>query len=220
MDPLMVYAEVQKMGFKTLVYDYKRVKEGEAGIEYWKVTDTKTKVVRKWRVRSYVRISELNAVDAAERRRVRRLRDKQNYVRISELNAVDAAERRRVKRLYYDANKDAIRKKRNEPANKEALKKKRDAPEAKEAAKQYNAGRKALAKKKRKYVPTSQLSAVEAEERKRKAKRGQSPAAVEAKRRRNHKFRQDKREAAHTKNKMKGEFVREVYVPKELTSCS
>ena len=119
---------------------------------------------RKWLVRSYVRISELNDVDAAERRRVNRLWHKQNYVRISELNDVDAAERKQKQRLYYAANK-----------------------------------------KKQKI---------------RVATRGQSPAAAEATRRYQHKYRQDKREAAHTKNKMKGEFVREVYVPKELTSCS
>ena len=60
-------------------------KEREAGIEYWKATETKTKVFRKWLVRSYVCISELNAVDAAERRRVKRLWHRHNYVRISEL---------------------------------------------------------------------------------------------------------------------------------------
>jgi hypothetical protein len=69
MDPLMAYAEVEKMGFKTLVYDYKRLKQGEAGIEFWKATATETKVFRKWLASSYVPISELNDVDAAERRR-------------------------------------------------------------------------------------------------------------------------------------------------------
>jgi hypothetical protein len=83
---------------------------------------------RKWLRRSYVPISELNDVDAEERRRKNRLwcipiseltdedaaerrqkqglRNMQNYVRISELNVVDAAERRRKQKLRNKKHHD------------------------------------------------------------------------------------------------------------------
>jgi hypothetical protein len=66
MDPQMVYAEVKKTGFKTRICDYERVTQGEAGIRFWKVTGTKTKVFRKWLRRSYVPTSQLTDVDAED----------------------------------------------------------------------------------------------------------------------------------------------------------
>jgi hypothetical protein len=84
MDPQMVYAEVKKMGFKTRICDYERVTQGEAGIRFWKVTGTKTKVFRKWLRRSYVPTSQLTDVDAEERRQKYRLWFKQNYVPTSQ----------------------------------------------------------------------------------------------------------------------------------------
>ena len=46
-------------------------------------------------------------------------------------------------------------------------------------------------------------------------KKRKAPAAIEAKRRYDHEICQDKLEAAHTKNKRKGEFVRKIYETKE-----
>jgi hypothetical protein len=43
MDLQLVYNEISKKGFQTLIYDYKRVKDGEVGIIYWKATGAKTR---------------------------------------------------------------------------------------------------------------------------------------------------------------------------------
>jgi hypothetical protein len=37
-DPQLVCNEVRKRGFRTLICNYKRAKEGKVGIMYWKAT--------------------------------------------------------------------------------------------------------------------------------------------------------------------------------------
>jgi hypothetical protein len=82
MDPKMIYAEVKNKPLETLIYEYERVTEGEAGIRVWKrkATQTKTKAFRNWIRRSYVPISELNAVDAAKRRQGAKLLRKKHAI--------------------------------------------------------------------------------------------------------------------------------------------
>ena len=91
--------------------------------------------------------------------------------------------------------------------NKEAIEKKRNAPVAIENRMRYYNYNEGGGKEKSKMYYDENKEAME--------KKRNAPAAMASKKRYDHERRQDKLEAAHTKNKRKGKFVRKIYETKE-----
>jgi hypothetical protein len=97
---------------------------------------------------------------------------------------------------------------------KEKNKKKRT-KEEEEAAKEAKNEKSKVYRSENREAKNEKAKVYRSENKEEIAKKRMAPAAIEERKRYNHEKYQDKLEAAHTKNKKKGEFVRKIYETKE-----